>query len=186
MLEKIKIVFNGIISKIKAWLVKMSKLTPITDQEIYNKTKAWLIKALIICGICSILGILYAVEMTRVLEIPGIMCFVIGEWSSLAFATFILNIGEIFNIDKICFLGELGFNIGKDFEKTNVSVDYQSNDTYEVSTYTSNNGCLFAIIAIGLRFFGWIFLSIYLGPIITVSKLILTVDEMKKYQKNQV
>lgn len=186
MLEKIKIVFSGIVSKIKELLVNISKPIAITDQESYNKAKMWLKKALISCGVCLILGIFYAGIIKKMIEIPGFICFVLGEWSLLGLATFILNLGEIFNIDKMSFLGKLGYNIGKDFKETNVNVEHQFGNTYKVTTNTTHKGFLFSVIAIGIRFLFWMYFSVFVGPVITVKKVILTVKEIKEYPQNQI
>ena len=180
--------------KIKQYFRIVSDAITIESQEDYAKARMWLRKAIIVCGICSGLGIVYGLIIGIIGlhndEIPfGVLSipigFILGQWSFLGVATFILNIREIFNIKKMVELSKIGYTVGKEIKETHINVTHEFGNQYKVTAHTENKGCLFAFIAIFIRFLGWMYFSVIVGAFLTVKKLIQTIRNIKDYQKNQ-
>lgn len=180
--------------KIKQYFQIVSDAITIQSQEDYAKACAWLRKAAVVCGICTVLGILYGLVIGisgfftgeivfGILSIP--IGFILGQWSFWGVATFILNIREIFNIKKMVELGKIGYTVGKEIKETHINVTHEFGNQYKVTAHTENKGCLFAFIAIFIRFFGWMYFSVIVGAFLTVKKLIKTICNIKEYKKNQ-
>ena len=138
------------------------------------KARVWLKKATILCGICSILGILYALLIRKIIPFDFLslpISFILGQWSFWGVATFILNAREIFNIKKMVELGQIGYTIGKEIKETHVKVTHEFGNQYKVTSHTENKGCLFAFVAVFIRFIGWMYFSVIVGAVLTLKKL---------------
>ena len=182
MLKKLKL-------KIKYYFIIVSEAIVIQCDEDYTYALAWLKKAKVLCSVCSVLGIMYgfAIGISGVLPVDVLSMPIglfLGQWSFWGVATFILNIREILNIRKMIEMGKLGYNIGKEFKETYVNVTHEFGNKYKVTSHTENKGCLFAIIAIFMRFIFWMSFSVFVGAFLTVKKLIHTSHNIKDYQKN--
>ena len=185
------VMFKNLRLKIKHYFRIVSDPIAIPDQEACVKAHTWLKRAMIICGICSILGILYALLINALfikkiislgfLSVP--ISFILGQWSFLGVAAFLLNAREIFNIKKMVELGKIGYTIGKEFKETHINVTHEFGNQYKITSHTENKGCLFAFIAVFIRFLGWMYFSVIVGAFLTLKKLILTIRNVKDYQE---
>ena len=185
---------NNLKLKIQYYIQIVSGEITIQNQEDYEMARKWLKKATVICGICTVLGFIYGLIIGIVgltsSEIPfGVLSiplgFILGEWAFWGVAAFLLNIRQIFNIKKMVQLGAIGYAVGKQFKETHVNVTHEFGNQYKVTSHTEDKGCLFAFIAIFIRFFGWMIFSVYVGAFLTAKKLRLTTRNIKAYQMNQ-
>ena len=78
--------------------------------------------------------------------------------------------------------GVEGYGIGKNIETTHVEVSHEYGNTYSVSSYTENKGCLFALLAGGGRYLLWVIYCAYAGPFVTVKKIKASQENVKKYE----
>ncbi len=170
--------------KIKQYIRIVSDAIAIRCDEDYVEALAWLKKAMIVCTICSTLGILYGLMIGISGLLPVFIGLILGQWSFWGVAAFILNFREIFNIKKMVELGKMGYNVGKEIKETHINITHEFGNQYKVTAYTENKGCLFASISIFIRFLGWMYFSVIVGAFLTAKKLIQTVVNIKDYQKN--
>ena len=80
--------------------------------------------------------------------------------------------------------GKAGYDIGKNFETKNVTVSQYGN-TVTVSSYTENEGCLWAFILGALRFLLWGIFCVYVGPILTLKKYLESIRNLKRYKRTR-
>lgn len=177
--------------KIKQYVDIVSKAMTIQNQEDYEKARAWLKKASTVCGICAVIGLAYGLfagifVMNNVMDV-GILSIpiglLLGEWSLWGVAAFLLNIREIFNIKKMVKLGKMGYEVGKEIKETHVDVTHEFGNRYTVKATTEDKGCLFAFIAIFIRFILWMYFSVLVGAFLIVKKLVSTAQNIKAYQE---
>ena len=130
--------------KIKQYFQIVSGAITIQCQEDYIKARAWLKKATILCGICSVLGLVYGLIVGTVVlhnKIPLLSIpigLVLGQWSFWGVATFLLNIREILNIKKMIELGKIGYDVGKEFKETHINVTHEFGNQYKVTAHTED------------------------------------------------
>ena len=63
-----------------------------------------------------------------------------------------------------------GYQVGSQFETTNISVTHTYANNYKVSSYTTNDGCLFAVIFMAIRYLIWGSFCSYVAPFLIFKK----------------
>ena len=142
------------------------------------------------CGICTFLGIIYGIIIGINPEIPfGALSIplgiILGQWSFWGVATIILNFREIFDIKKMIETGKIGYTVGKEFKETHINVTHEFGNQYKVTSHTENKGCLFAFVAVFIRFLAWMYFSVIIGAFLTLKKLIQSLRNIKEYKEKQ-
>jgi len=181
---------NDFLNAIEKWFKELvagcARAETINTEEDYRRVKAWVKKVLILYGSFTALFIPIMVIFARFPEIldgePVLIAIIpifllIALWG---YATIILYLPRMFRgmID----FGRFGFEVGKNVKSTHVEVKHEFGDTYKVSTYTDNKGCLFAIIGAGIRFFAGIFFCVYIGSFATFKKIYDSIRNLRAFR----
>ncbi len=157
-----------------------SKAEEINNSNDYKRVKSWVKRTYSLYRIFTIISILltpivYALISAVSLEMGGFpfiiyllipfYCVLVG----FGFATIIIYFKKISK--TVVNAGKLGFNTGEKFETTHVNVTHEYGNTYSVSSYTENKGCLFAFIFAFAAYMIWGAFCLYVGPFLTFKKL---------------
>lgn len=107
-------------------------------------------------------------------------------WCAVGTAVLKLYKKEIFNVKSMLAWGMAGYNIGKDIETTHITVNHEYGNTYSVKSYTEDKGCLFAIIALCIRYMLVAPYCLFKGLPLTFKKYTKTIENMKAYKSQLI
>ncbi len=176
----------GIKALIKHFIAVGSKAEPIEDLSDYRRVKRWVKKICILYGTATVIAILAIVmlpALSSFFEYPSVFVYIIAPPMILltcwGYATLIMYLPDV--IKSVIKSGSTGYKIGENIETTHVEVTHEYGNTYKVSSYTENKGCLFAVIAGTARLMVWTFFCVYIGPFITFKKLRNSIKNLRHY-----
>lgn len=178
-------IIEGIKAILKEFFKQCSTPEPIETVADYRRVKKWVKKAIKLYSVFTVIGFIvifvaFLIIISNDISIINafLMClFLLTCWG---YATLILYFRPI--IKSVAKWGVGGYRVGEKIETTHVNVTHEYGNTYRVSSYTENKGCLFAIFAAGARFFVWAFFCVYIGPFLTVKKIKRSIVNLKKYE----
>ena len=175
---------------LKNFLELAAQPDPINDISDYRRVDTWIKRTkklyrnfLIAGAVFTIIGfiLLFSSGMLNtplfLLALP-LLPFLIF-FTACGYATLVLYFPTIFK--SIVKAGSAGYDIGKNIETTHVNVTHEFGNTYRVSSYTENKGCLFAYISGFAKFFLWMVFCVYIGPFVTYKKLRASLKKLAAY-----
>ncbi len=176
----------GIKAFIKDFIRVASTADTIHDRHDYRNVKKWVKKVITLYSIFSVLAVLISILVISLSYAFGMLdffvCAIIPALILLTcwgYATLIMYAPRI--LKTVVKTGSIGFKIGENVETTHVNVTHEYGNTYRVSSYTENKGCLFAFIGGIVGFVGWAFVCVYIGPFITFKKLRDSLKNIENY-----
>ncbi len=168
-----------------------SRAESINTSEDFMRVKKWIRKICILYGVFSVIAIalipfLYAfVSSDNVSpDMPDFVYLLVPLYSFLVcfgYATMIIYFPKIFK--SILNSAKNGYNVGKNIETTHVQLTHEYANTYRVSSYTQNKGCLFAFINGIVTFVIWQFFCVYIGPFLTFKKIYESKKNIEAYSE---
>lgn len=179
---------------LKNFIEDASKPEPINDISDYRKVKKWIKKVKKLYTVFSIVAVIVALIVTIVMKfvydisvIPLFFVYVFFQalilLSCWGYATLIMYFPKV--IKSVFKSGSAGYKVGSQIETTHVNVTHEYGNTYRVSSYTENKGCLFAVIVGTARFFVWMVFCVYVGPFVTFKKVRASKKNLVEYQVNE-
>ena len=172
---------------IKQFFDTCSVAEPIENERDYRRVKKWTKK---IRRLYTAFAIVALAEMfclsgiVRLFEIPVIFTYTVVPFTliltNFGYATLIVYLPRI--VKGIVKSGRVGYDVGKNIETTHVSVSHEFGNTYKVSSYTDNKGCLFAVIGGTAKLLVWLFFCVYIGPFLTFKKYKKSMENLKQYK----
>lgn len=107
-------------------------------------------------------------------------------WCAIGTAIIKLYRKELFDVKSMIAWGKAGYNVGKQIQTTHVNIKHEFGNTYSVKSYKENKGCLFAIIALFIRYMIFAPYCMFKGLPLTFRKYKKTLENIKAYQSAQV
>ena len=189
----------SIVEEIKQFFANFPKYArqpfAVTNEQEYQKAEEWaehvrslfirqlvifLLVALLECvGLFAVVPIRFALKL---LLVPFAILAMI--WLAVGTTVILLYKKEIFDLDSMVRWGKAGYDVGKQFETTHVTVTHEFGNQYRVNSHTENKGCLFAIIALGVRCMIFAPYCMIMGLPLTYKKYKDTRANMEAYRAN--
>lgn len=110
-----------------------------------------------------------------------VLIFAVTLLTMWGFATMGLYFRMVFR--SVYNAGKAGYKQGEQIQTTHVNVRHTYGDNYEVSSYTEDQGCLFAIFGGMFKFFIWAVFCVYIGPFLTFKKIRLSKANLNAYNR---
>ena len=181
---------KAVLDMLRDFFVSCSKPLEVNDREECDCAKGWLKRTCILYAVFSVFAffeIILFFALYRLLDLPQMLIYILGVLmpallllTNWGYATLISYLPSI--VKSVIEWVKGGYNVGKNFETTHVQVTHEYGNRYNVSSYTENKGCLFAVVAGVLRLFIWAFFCVYIGPFLTFKKITGSIKNIKGYQ----
>ena len=155
-------------------------------KHVNKLVRKQLIMYLFLALIISVIFICFASIHPLLKAIISLGYTLIFCWCAIGTAIIKLYKKEIFDVKSMIAWSKAGYNIGKQIETTHVNVKHEFGNTYSVKSYTENKGCLFAIIALFIRYMIFAPYCMFKGLPLTFRKYRKTLENIKAYQSAQV
>ncbi len=176
---------------IKNFFKSASTAENVKDSKDYQCVLSWIKKVCVLYAVFSAIAILAIVLIIPAIAssnvIPSFFAylilpclFILTCWG---YATLIIYIPKV--IKSLKESAKAGYEIGKNIETTHINVTHEFGNTYRVSSYKDNKGCLVAYISMVLRFVIWCAFCVYVGPFLTFKKLFNSIKNIKAYSAEQ-
>ncbi len=166
----------------------------IEDLSDYYKVTRWMKKVKKLYGAFTVIAILsiviglsggillfkslFEVEIPLGILVPlSIPLALLTNWG---YASLILHFKDV--VRSVFKSATSAYQAGEKIETTHYQVSHEYGNTYRVSSYTENKGCLFAGLAIMARFWLWAFFCVYIAPFLTYKKFQKSKEEVKKFK----
>ena len=172
---------------IKECFDAFAEAEPINDLEDYRRVQKWVNKATKRYKKATILAVIESIIVLFVLGVsePFLLffailffpaAFLLGNWG---YATMRLHIRAI--ATTVLNAGRAGYSIGETFKTTHIEVRHEYANNYSISAYTEDKGCLFGLIAAGIRFVGWAAFCVYFGTFAVFKKLKTSIQNLNNF-----
>ena len=190
-----------IVEEIKCFFVNFPKYASqpfeVKEENEYLIAKQWikhvnklvrrqLVKYLFLALIISIIAFCLAPIHPFLKVIISLGYVLVFCWGAIGTAIIKLYKKEIFDVKSMIAWSKAGYAIGKQIETTHINVRHEFGNTYSVKSYTENKGCLFAMIALCIRYMIFAPYCMFKGLPLTFRKYKKTLENIKAYQSAQV
>ncbi len=168
----------------------------VKDEDQYMEANKWikhvnkllrkqLIIQLLIALIISIISFGF-LPIHPILKLMICLFYIlVFAWSAVGTATLKLYKKELFNIKSMIAWGKAGYDMGEQIKTTHVTVNHEYGNTYRVSSYTEDKGCLFAVIALFIRYMIFAPYCLFKGLPLTLNKYRKTMENMQAYRSGK-
>ncbi len=183
----------GTLKFITVFTKKCSKPEQIRSVNDCRRVKRWIAKTVVMYVVFSIIAAIISIAIASIpsypdfIELPTTMAYILVPLVTVltcwGFATLIMYLPQV--IGSVGTAAAKGYEIGESIQTTHVTATHEYGNTYRVSSYTENQGCLFLVFGGLIGFLIWAVFCVYIGPFINFKKIIVSSKNIKNFSRNK-
>ncbi len=162
----------------------------INSAENYKNAQKWNKRVLRIFIFRTIIALIIAIALIVLVSssasgntfLFALLIFVLTIATAWGFASMKVYRKEV--VKGVFKAASAAYKVGQKFETTHYTVSHEYANTYKVSSYKTNDGCLFAIISVFVNYTVWSFFCVYFAPFIIFKKFTANLKEIKSFKEN--